>query len=418
MPKQRNSVALPKLRFPQFSGSGPWSRVRLSELLVESKIRNRELKYERADVISVSGEHGCVNQISLLGRSYAGLSVKDYHVVETGNLVYTKSPLKRNPFGIIKENKGAAGIVSTLYAVYRANRQAHAAYFDHYFASDYRVNSYLQPIVRKGAKNDMKVNNFAVLGGDVVVPDLSEQRRIAECLTSLNAVITAQARKVDALKVYKRGLMQRLFPREGETVPRLRFPEFRDAPEWAHVKLGRYVDIHGGYSPSNFILSPRGVYPYVKVEDLNNCQKYQFTAREFCADELGTIPSQSILFPKRGAAIELNKIRISASAIQIDTNLMALTPRLGLIPEFLFYYLSNVGLAQIADTSTIPQINNKHIAPFSIHLPSGGEQVVIATSLATIDDRLATEYGKLDALKTHKSYLMQQLFPGPDTIGV
>src|SRR5689334_7573937 len=111
-------MAAPRLRFADFQNAGPWELRKISELLRERKQRNRELKFGPSDVLSVSGDYGCVNQIELLGRSYAGVSVKDYHVVEMGDLVYTKSPLKRNPYGIIKENKGKPGIVSTLYAVY------------------------------------------------------------------------------------------------------------------------------------------------------------------------------------------------------------------------------------------------------------------------------------------------------------
>jgi type I restriction enzyme S subunit len=208
----REGEAVPRFRFPEFRGSGPWDLRKLSDLLYESKQRNRDLKFGLSEVLSVSGEHGCVNQIELLGRSYAGVSVKDYHVVATGDLVYTKSPLKKNPYGIIKENKGKPGIVSTLYAVYRATELGCAAYLDHYFSRDYNLNSYLQPIVRKGAKNDMKVNNSTVLSGEVLAPKTPEQKKIANYLTSLDGVIAAQRSKVETLNIYKRGLMQQLFP--------------------------------------------------------------------------------------------------------------------------------------------------------------------------------------------------------------
>lgn len=204
--------AVPRLRFPEFRNSRPWVLRKLSDLLQERKQRNRDLRFGTSEVLSVSGDHGCVNQIELLGRSYAGASVKEYHVVETGDLVYTKSPLKKNPYGIIKENKGKPGIVSTLYAVYRPTNLGHPAYLDHYFSINYNLNSYLQPIVRKGAKNDMKVNNSAVLSGEVWAPNTTEQQKIADCLTSLDEVIAAQERKVEALKTYKRSLMQQLFP--------------------------------------------------------------------------------------------------------------------------------------------------------------------------------------------------------------
>jgi len=124
------SVLVPRRRFPEFREAGEWERKKLSEFLFEHQQRNRDLKYGPQDVLSVSGEFGCVNQIEHLGRSYAGVSVKDYRVVEIGDIVYTKSPLKRSPFGIIKENKGKVGIVSTLYAVYRVKEGAHPAYFD------------------------------------------------------------------------------------------------------------------------------------------------------------------------------------------------------------------------------------------------------------------------------------------------
>ena len=143
MEKDKKVTAIPKLRFPEFRNVEPWVRVPLSELLRERKKRNRDLKFGPTQVLSVSGEHGCVNQIELLGRSYAGASVKEYHVVEKNDVVYTKSPLKRNPYGIIKENKGNPGIVSTLYAVYQVTEKGHAAYLDHLFSSDYNLNSFL-----------------------------------------------------------------------------------------------------------------------------------------------------------------------------------------------------------------------------------------------------------------------------------
>lgn len=203
---------LPNLRFPEFQESGNWERKELSNFLVEHQLRNRDLKYGPQDVLSVSGELGCINQIEHLGRSYAGASVKEYRVVETGDIVYTKSPLKNNPFGIIKANKGKSGIVSTLYAVYRAKENVLPAYLDHYFSRDYFLNSYLEPLVKKGAKNDMKVNNMVVLSGYVVVPKIDEQQKIVDCISSASELITVCTKELHTLKLHKKGLLQQLFP--------------------------------------------------------------------------------------------------------------------------------------------------------------------------------------------------------------
>ncbi len=71
----------------------------------------------------------------------------------------------------------------------------------------------------------------------------AEQQKISECLSTLDELIGAESQKLDALKAHKTGLMQQLFPCEGETLPRLRFPEFHSAPEWSAVKLGDLCDI-------------------------------------------------------------------------------------------------------------------------------------------------------------------------------
>jgi type I restriction enzyme S subunit len=95
---------------------------------------------------------------------------------------------------------------------------------------------------------------------------------------------------------------------------------------------------------------------------------------------------------------------------------MSLTPRDGIHSEFLYYYLSKVGLAKIADTSTIPQINNKHIIPYKVYLPIPAEQQRITYCLSSVDELVTAQRDKLEALKTHKKGLMQQLFPSPTEI--
>ena len=126
-------------------------------------------------------------------------------------LFIPKSPLKANPYGIIKVNNGAPGIVSTLYAVYHPCEGTVAEYIDYYFGNDLRLNKYLKPLVNIGAKHDMKVNNETVLTGEVYFPGYSEQKKIVGFLTILDERIRQQRNLVEALKKYKRGLQNRFF---------------------------------------------------------------------------------------------------------------------------------------------------------------------------------------------------------------
>ena len=134
-----------------------WEQRKLEDYLTVSVEKNTGNIYGRSDVLSVSGDYGIVNQIEFQGRSFAGASVSNYGVVQTGDVVYTKSPLNSNPYGIIKTNKGKPGIVSTLYAVYHPKENAFSDFIQVYFEQHARMNNYMHPLVNKGAKNDMKV---------------------------------------------------------------------------------------------------------------------------------------------------------------------------------------------------------------------------------------------------------------------
>ena len=215
----------PKLRFPGFGE--PIQAKKLSRYLIENTDRNKALKYDKSDVLSVSGEFGIVNQIAFQGRSFAGESVAEYHIVETDDIVYTKSPLKANPYGIIKVNNGNPGIVSTLYAVYHPI-DVIPQYIDYYFCNDLRLNKYLKPLVNIGAKHDMKVNNAAVLFGDVYFPNATEQSKIVEFLQILDYRIKKQRALVESLKKYKRGVIQHIF-------------HSSSGVGWSYVKLGNIL---------------------------------------------------------------------------------------------------------------------------------------------------------------------------------
>ena len=172
-----------------------WEQRKLEEYLGVSKEKNRDESFGKDDVLSVSGEYGIVNQIEFQGRSFAGASVANYGVVEGGDVVYTKSPLKSNPYGIIKTNKGKTGIVSTLYAVYKPKNNVGAEFVQIYFELDSRMNSYMHPLVNKGAKNDMKVSDENALKGSVIFPKIDEQKAISKYFAQLDHLITLHQRK-------------------------------------------------------------------------------------------------------------------------------------------------------------------------------------------------------------------------------
>ena len=185
----------PEIRFSGFTD--PWEQRKLENYVVVSTTKNVDGKFGKEDVLSVSGEYGVVNQITFQGRSFAGASVSNYGVVNTGDVVYTKSPLNSNPYGIIKVNKGIPGIVSTLYAIYHPRDNVYANFIQVYFEQHKRMNNYMHPLVNKGAKNDMKVTAENALKGMVTFPSREEQSVISAFFSRLDSLITLHQRKYD-----------------------------------------------------------------------------------------------------------------------------------------------------------------------------------------------------------------------------
>lgn len=229
---------LPSLRFSGYKDT--WERNKLEHYLNVSNEKNTEGIFGKEDVLSVSGDFGIINQIEFHGRSFAGVSTANYGVVNTGDVVYTKSPLKANPFGIIKTNKGPAGIVSTLYAVYHPKENVYPDFIQVYFEQYARMNQYMHPLVNKGAKNDMKVSDANALKGDVVFPKVDEEKKIVEYFMNIDRLITLHQKEYDKLLIMKKAMLEKMFPKNGNKVPEVRFSEFDGA--WGNRKLGTISD--------------------------------------------------------------------------------------------------------------------------------------------------------------------------------
>ena len=135
----------PQIRISRFTKE--WNTALLSYYLETSKTKNFDESFKKEDVLSVSGDVGVVNQMEYQGKSFAGASLSNYGVVSTDDVVYTKSPLRYQPYGIIKTNIGKPGIVSALYAVYHPKENVYAPFVQTYFNLDKRLNEYLLPLI-------------------------------------------------------------------------------------------------------------------------------------------------------------------------------------------------------------------------------------------------------------------------------
>ncbi len=203
----KNKQKTPKVRFKGFNDA--WEQRRLGEVFEIHTEKNGN-KFTREDVLAVSDNYGCINQIKFHGRSFAGEDISNYKIVKTGDIVYTKSPLQAKPFGIIKIVGEETGIVSPLYVVNKTIKDNDSLFMCYLFDSPEKTNNYLSPLVRKGAKNTMNISNDEWLSGIVTVSsNLEEQKKIGQYFKSLDSVITLHQRKLETLKKLKKSMLQK-----------------------------------------------------------------------------------------------------------------------------------------------------------------------------------------------------------------
>lgn len=281
----------------------------------------------------------------------------------------------------------------------------------------YQFLSY-QPVVTEEYKR-----HFSILKEKVVLlPDFKtgEQQKIADCLTSLDELIAALARKVEALKTHKKGLMQQLFPREGETQPRLRFPEFREAGEWEERTMGSLASFSSGGTPSKD--NPQywnGSIPWVSASSMYDLvvEKADHYVTPLAIGNGTRIAKKgSILILVRGSML-FKRVPICIAGVDVafnqDVKALGIEPSID--NKFLLYQLSAFQSRLPINETGIGagKIELAHLKGFELFIPDKPEQQRIASCLSSLDALITAETQKLETLKTHEKGLMQQLFPSP-----
>ena len=397
------NLNVPNLRFPEFSGE--WTKTLLNNYLEENKERNKRGIFTKNHVLSVSGDFGIVNQIELLGRSFAGKSVLDYHVVRTGNIVYTKSPLKEYPYGIVKVNGGVDGIVSTLYAVYKVKETANGKFVEYYFGLPNRTNRYFKPIVRIGAKHDMKIGNDEVLANYVVFPCVEEQKRISDFIGLLDERIATQIKIIEDLKKLKSAISKHLFAR-------------KDLLETT-ICLSDIATLKNGYAFQSSKYNPLGKWKILTIANVSGERNINDEDCNCIINLPSDIQNHQVL--KEGDILISLTGNVGRVSLCKAGNYL-LNQRVGLLQftnnanrEFIYQVLSsrrfensmiacgqgaaqmNIGKGDVEDY-TIPYSAN------SLNLE------VVASTLKTYDLLISVEVDRLRLFIQQKQYLLAQMF--------
>jgi type I restriction enzyme S subunit len=413
--EEEKPALVPKLRFPEFREAALRS-VRLGDVTEEGRSRNGT-KHLVASVMGVTKAEGIVPMEARL----IAADIARYKLVQNDWFAY--NPMRLNIGSIARWRGGSEILVSPDYVVFKCLTEAESGIAPGYF-DQFRQTKTWEEFVTEGGDGSVRVRiyykDIARVG--LALPPFPEQQKIAECLSSVDVLMAAQAWKVDVLKTRKKGLMQQLFPREGETQPRLRFPVFQNAGEWEEQKLEDLAKRGSGHTPNKAKQEYyNGGIKWVSLADSKRLDNGFISETAIVISEQGIKNSSAVLHPTGSVILSrdagVGKSAVMSESMAVSQHFIVWTcDKHRLLNWFLYYILQikKPEFESVASGSTIKTIGLPFFKELRIIVPPVPEQKRIATCLNSLDALITAETQKLEALKTHKKGLMQQLFPSPE----
>ncbi|MCB8837034.1 restriction endonuclease subunit S [Aurantimonas sp. VKM B-3413] len=404
------AALVPKLRFPEFQKADDWETAPGNHLF--QQFNNREVP-PGLPILAITQEHGAIPRHMI-----------DYHVSVTDKSLETYKEVRPGDFIIsLRSFQGGIefsdyhGICSPAYVILRKRGRLSEEFYRQHFKS----HEFIQQLTRniEGLRDGKMISYKQFSELQLLKPTFPEQQKIAACLNSADALIIAQGRKVEALRAHKTGLMQQLFPQEGETQPRLRFPEFEGAGEWEEEHLESLAKRGSGHTPSKS--KPEyydGGVKWISLADSKRLDRGLIFETEVEISAEGITNSSAVLHKAGSVLISrdagIGKSAVMALPMAVSQHFIVWTCDDRKLSNWFLYHLlqqSKPLFDRAATGSTIKTIGLQFFIDLRFRIPSRPEQQRIADCLNTLDDLIAAETRKLDTLKTHKKGLMQQLFP-------
>ena len=427
--KTKNSVKadgkaalVPKLRFPEFQEAEAWHAVSLQQASVPvvERVGQRKLT-----PISISAGIGFVLQSEKFGRDISGNQYELYTLVHDGDFVFNKGNSLKFPQGCVYLLQGWKQVAApNVFICFRLKDGYSNTFFQNCFEQN-QHGKQLKKHITSGARSNglLNISKDTFFGIEILTPSNKEQQKIADCLSSVDALIAAQAQKLTALKTHKKGLMQQLFPREGETQPRLRFPKFQNTGDWDEDKLEDLAKRGSGHTPNKTKDEYyNGNIKWVSLADSKRLDKGMISDTAIVISEQGIKNSSAVLHPAGSVILSrdagVGKSAVMSQSMAVSQHFIVWTCDSRRLSNWFLYYILQIKkplFESVASGSTIKTIGLPFFKELRIKIPNVHEQQRIADCLSSLDALFAAHTQKLDSLKTHKKALMQQLFPSSES---
>lgn len=406
MKKKSKRRLTPKLRFPEFRDAPGWEAQPLDivSYFVKKKIPLHQLNLDTyVSTENLSPNYGGIEQASKLPPNGSATEYKPDDILIANIRPYLKKVWRSNRSG------GASNDV----IVIRPKAVLQKDYLPMVIANDTFINFVMK--TAKGVK--MPRGDIASMKGYIVhYPTPAEQQKIADCLSSLDGLITAEGRMLAALKAHKKGLMQQLFPQPGQTQPRLRFPEFRDQGEWENKTLGEVADYENGKAHEQDI-DEYGKYIVVNSRFISTAGEVIKYSNSINLDANKDDILMVLSDVPNGRAIARCFLVDEDDKYTVNQRICKITAK-SAVSELLCYILDrNTYFLSFDDGVKQTNLKKEDVLQCPIMLPKDeDEQQRIADCFTALDSLIAAQAAKIETLKQHKCGLMQQLFPSPQEV--
>lgn len=402
---------IPKLRFPEFKGE--WEEKKLSDFMTRLTRKNSNNESSRA--LTISSVDGLIDQGEFFKKQIASKDTSGYYLLKKGDFAYNKSYSVGYDYGSIKRlDRYEDGVVSTLYICMTLTSDTNSDYLTHYFDS-MKWNKSVSEISAEGARNHGLLNiptESFFQTKHFLAPTFAEQQKIADFLSNVDSIITAETKILNGLQKKKKALMQKLFTRQ------LRFKSANgtDFPEWEEKKLGE-ISSSPKYGLNASGIDYDGEHKYLRITDIDEVT-HTFspeeitTPSEFSDDYL--LEENDIVFARTGASTgktylyNPNDGDLYFAGFLIKFHIKDANAR------FVFYQTCTQEYEKwvhvMSTRSGQPGINSEEYSTLKIKLPCIEEQQKIADCLSSLDSLIQTQQKVVTTWQQRKKALLQQMF--------
>jgi type I restriction enzyme S subunit len=413
---------IPEIRFPEFKKEGEWDENRISELGETINGLTGKSGEDFGDgspfVTYKQVFDKSIIDFAKCGKVQIGIN-ENQNTLQKGDILFTTSSETPNEVGfasvLVNEPMEATYLNSFCFSLRPFDIEEIQPQFSRYLFHSSIYRKSVTTIAQGSTRYN--ISKGAFLNLKLPVPKPQEQQKIASCLSFLDEVISAHSQKLELLKVHKKGLMQNLFPQEGETVPKYRFKEFEDDEEWEINELNKLGDLINGltYSPEdvreNGLLVLRSSNVQNGLIALNDCV---YVRTDIQGANLSK-PNDILVCVRNGSKNLIGKNAIIPIGLPLATHGAFMTVFRAKNPKFAFQlFQTDFYDKQVkADLgATINSINGKNFLKYEFPVPKNPkEQQKIASCLSSLDALITAQAEKIEQLKLHKKGLMQGLFP-------